>query len=991
MMGWWKGVLTLSLVASVTTLQAREGLRAPQRSEIRAAAKEKEKASALERPVIIYRNGVVPWRGARVLGFTPTQVLETFDNGIDTTSTGLWESILDGNGDGVTWDTASSVPGSPGSDDFPNPPGAVYDDDAAGSGAGPGVEALTTKAIDFTMYQSGDTVLLSFFSNFQIHGAGGGEYAALAVQPYISGVWGNWDTVWVHIGSDRKAQELVDLSLYAIADSIKLSFAFVDTSGEWGWGWGIDDIALGTYTPDVFLSQNFEACTMPAGWTTVDGNGDGFTWTVGTTTDLGLYQPPNRGTCYAYYSDDDAGTGRPAGTEWLISPAVPLSGFMGALGLSYDFGFRIISATNESTYVYVRTHDGTAWGAWTEVVAYGGANMSRHEDLDISVFLPAESIQVAFVYKDRVGGWYWAVGVDNVTLYGRSPLKDVGVVFIEPGASGLVPPSFTPRVVVKNFGLTHQSYKVHFKIEDFQGNTLYEDSTTLAYRHSGSVDTVNFAPYSASLGDMLVLTAWTDLADDNPGNDMLSYTVVAIYANDAAVLSVAGPAYGDPLFSYTFDVTVENQGGLDLANVDVRVDILDQATNTVVHSEVLNVGSLASGTQAVVTTAPFQPPAANANYTVVAYLLTADENSANNMAQSVFSTQIAPVGTDLAVFTFPSLPAYDLAGITYREDNQKFYVVSMSTPGVYEFDPVSGTLNLLFTTNDFGAPLADIPWGIAYDPTDTTLWLTQIGINTSGVQYLYGVHYDFTGTVLGTVDLLALTGQGYIAGMDYFPRTFENGELVGGYFWAVGVATPTWGAMPNIWKLDLHNGTVVGQVPNPDPLPYRGVAYYARGVNLVFLGGWNQNAVQVWDSNLSSQLASYAAPDVADFDLWEDLNHYQALIVQTHNDPDNTIRVVALGMPWMVDVSEKPAPAVVSFAPRGISRGMAVATLALPAAADVKAEVFDATGRRVAQVFAGRLSAGVHELRFNAPRAGLYFWKVKAGDRTFQAKTVVVK
>ena len=988
-MRWWKGALTLALVAGVSTLQAREGLRAPLKPEIRTAAK--EKSSERGRRTILYRNGVIPWRGARILGFTPTQILETFDNGIDTTATGFWESIVDGNGDGVTWDTTTAW-GS-GNFVFPSAPGAAYDDDAAGNGAPAGTEAITTKAIDFTMYQPGDTVLLSFYSSFQIYGTGGGEYAALAVQPNIFGVWGNWDTVWVQTGADREALEIVDLSAYAQADSIKLSFAFVDTSAEWGWGWGIDDIAFGTLTQQIFLAEDFEGCALPAGWTTQDGNGDGTTWTVGTTGDLSIYEPPNFGTCYAFYSDDDAGSGQPAGEEWLISPAVYVGGFTGTLGLSYDFGFRIIDQVNESTVVYIRTHDGTAWGNWTEIVAYAGADTSLSEDLDISTFLPAESIQVAFVYKDLDGGWYWAVGVDNVMLYEINlPIKDAGVVSLDPGAVGVAPPTFTPTVVVKNFGLTQQSYQAHLTIEDTQGNVLFHGITPLDYRNSGQVDTVVYAAFTANLGDTLILTAWTDLADDNPNNDMLSYTVVVVNANDAAV-AITGPAYGDPLLPATFDVTVSNVGALDLASVDVQVDVVDQATNSVVFSEVLTVGPIPAQTQTVVSTSPFYPPAENTDYTVVAYLVAPDDDSANDTAQTAFTTQIAPMGTVLAAFSFPGLPStYDLAGITYREDNQRFYVVSMGTPGVYEFDPTTGSLTLLFNTSNFGAAV-DVPWGIAYDPTDTTLWLTQLGFDNLGnLVYHYAAKYDFTGTLLDTVDLVTLTGMGYIAGMDYFPRTQEpGGQLVGGYFWAVGVADASGNSMPSIWKLDLNNKSVVAQVANPDPSTYRGLAYYARGVNLVFLGGWNQGAVQVWDSTLSTQMASWSFADVADFDLWEDITHYQALIVQTHTDLDNTIRVVALGMPWAVDVNETPAPAVISFAPRGISRGMAVATLALPAAADVKAEVFDATGRRMARVFEGKLSAGVHELRFNAPRAGLYFWKVRAGDRTFQAKTVVVK
>lgn len=986
-MGWWYRITALALAVGVGTAGVSQGMiqKGNMRGKAVEARKEKEVRGT---PRVQYKNGVVPNRGGRLMGFTPTMIVDTFAPGVGIDPT-IWDTVINENGDTVAWDTATSVPGSGA---FPNPPGAVYDDDAAGSSAPPGVEALISNPIDFTMFSSGDTVYLRFYSDFEIYGAGGGEYAAVAIQPFAFGGWGSWDTVWTVTGTDLAGYEIVDLSTYAVSDSIKLAFVFTDTSGVWGWGWGIDDIALGTFTSQVFLSENFEGCALPAGWTTQDDNADGFTWTVVDTTadnDIGSFAPPNPGQCYAYYSDDDAGTGAPPGDEWLISPAIGVAGFNN-VGLAFDMGFRVIDVANEAFVVYARTHDGTSWGSWTEVYNYMGDDISQSVEVDLSSLMPAESLQLAFVYRDMNGGWYWAIGVDNIMVYEIvPPSTDVGVVSLVPGEFGVAPPSFSPQVTVKNFGLSTQSFQVHLKIEDTQANVLYQDSLPVNYLQSGNLSTNTFSTFNATVGDTLILTAWTDLADDNPSNDQTQYTVVVRHALDASV-AVSGPAYGDPLFSYTFTVDISNVGADSLDTVQVEVAFIDQATGTAAQADTLTATGIQPTATASLTTA-FQPPDPLTDYTVQAAVLTADDNAANDTATTTFSTQIAPMGTVLASYTFPTtLPAgYDLAGITYREDNGKFYVVSMNTPGVYELDPTTGTLTFLFNTYAFGAN--DIPWGIAFDPTDTTLWVTQIDAATS-VGYLYAAKYDFSGTLLDTVDLMALTGQGYIAGMDYFPRTQEpGGQTVGGYFWAVGVADPSWNTMATIWKLDLHTKTVVGQVANPDPQTYRGVAYYAHGVNLVFLGGWNQDQVHIWDSTLTSQFAAFDAPSVADLDLWEDLTHYQALAVLNIQHTDNIIQVVALGMPWQVSVEEGAPREVLRFAPKAMARGRAVALLNLPTAADVKAAVFDATGRRMAQVVDGRLEAGSHRLEWKAPKPGLYFWKVDVGGKVFTAKTVVVR
>jgi len=89
----------------------------------------------------------------------------------------------------------------------------------------------------------------------------------------------------------------------------------------------------------ILLSEDFEA-GIPGDWTVVNGNGDFYTWTTGTTADLWGYDPPGYGSAYAYYSDDDAYLTAPAGTEYLIAPAKGCAGLANLI-LSYGWGFYI--------------------------------------------------------------------------------------------------------------------------------------------------------------------------------------------------------------------------------------------------------------------------------------------------------------------------------------------------------------------------------------------------------------------------------------------------------------------------------------------------------------------------------------------------------------------------------------------------------------------------------------------------------------------------
>ena len=65
----------------------------------------------------------------------------------------------------------------------------------------------------------------------------------------------------------------------------------------------------------------------------------------------------------------------------------------------------------------------------------------------------------------------------------------------------------------------------------------------------------------------------------------------------------------------------------------------------------------------------------------------------------------------------------------------------------------------------------------------------------------------------------------------------------------------------------------------------------------------------------------------------------------------------------------------------------------LPGEADVRLEIFDVTGRRVATLVDGPLGAGTHNIEWNARRAasGIYFYRITAGSFSQTNKMILLR
>jgi len=286
----------------------------------------------------------------------------------------------------------------------------------------------------------------------------------------------------------------------------------------------------------VIFFEDFES-GMPLGWQVIDGNSDGCTWTVGTTDDLFL-PPPNYGTAYAYYSDDDAGENAPSGTEYLISPSLDCIGLTD-LFLSYSWAFTIFDPPIGASYVSF--HDGSTWGSWDQLATYY-VDSSGVDTFDLTTYLPADSVQVQFTYEDPTGGWGWAFGIDNVLLEVPQD-HDVGVASIEIPWYIPTDTSFHPQANVKNYGLNIETFDVTCEISP----GAYISTETVSNIDPGNVTLVTFPDSFAFESGLFTVTVYTQLVgDENPLNDTL---IKEITASDWLIYD-DGFAYGG---AYWFD------------------------------------------------------------------------------------------------------------------------------------------------------------------------------------------------------------------------------------------------------------------------------------------------------------------------------------------------------------------------------------------------------------------------------------------------------
>lgn len=164
-------------------------------------------------------------------------------------------------------------------------------------------------------------------------------------------------------------------------------------------------LLFANFTFAQIQTQDFEAATLPAGWTTNVLAG-GVDWAFGSGT---MPINGNFSSNAAIFDDDAAGDTELDNSSQLLSPAVDVSSYT-AISLSFEYALQDYIGAG---YFTAEVFDGTNW---VEIL-----NVTEDQNpvvftLDVTAYAnPA--FQVRFTYGDDQD-WAWGAGVDNFSLTG---------------------------------------------------------------------------------------------------------------------------------------------------------------------------------------------------------------------------------------------------------------------------------------------------------------------------------------------------------------------------------------------------------------------------------------------------------------------------------------------------------------------------------------------------------------------------------------------
>ncbi|MEO5775785.1 MAG: T9SS type A sorting domain-containing protein [Flavobacterium sp.] len=164
-------------------------------------------------------------------------------------------------------------------------------------------------------------------------------------------------------------------------------------------------LLFANFTFAQIQTEDFEADTLPLGWTTNMVSGT-FDWAFGSgTMPSGASFTSNA----AIYDDDAAGEGALDNTVELLSPAINLTSYTD-LNLSFEYAIQDYIG---SGYFTAEVWDGTAW---VEILNVSVDTSPTVFTLDVTAYAnPA--FQVKFTYGDD-NDWGWGAGVDNFSITG---------------------------------------------------------------------------------------------------------------------------------------------------------------------------------------------------------------------------------------------------------------------------------------------------------------------------------------------------------------------------------------------------------------------------------------------------------------------------------------------------------------------------------------------------------------------------------------------
>jgi hypothetical protein len=187
-------------------------------------------------------------------------------------------------------------------------------------------------------------------------------------------------------------------------------------------------LAFPAFAQVTLLTENFDGCTLPAGWQVNSTGNQNPVWYIGATNQNNDNNGQSmNGSCFLFIDDDATGDQTPGYKLDFVSPPFDASKNP-TVELSVDVHFRDWNEADESFDVLVT--DGikeTLIRRYDNFHATGN-NLYEFETLvfDLALVTNASNARLIFRYNDANGFNWWA-GVDNISVIGKGEGTNVVV------------------------------------------------------------------------------------------------------------------------------------------------------------------------------------------------------------------------------------------------------------------------------------------------------------------------------------------------------------------------------------------------------------------------------------------------------------------------------------------------------------------------------------------------------------------------------------
>ncbi len=305
-------------------------------------------------------------------------------------------------------------------------------------------------------------------------------------------------------------------------------------------------LALNFSNAQVF----FENWDNPQAWTTNDADGDGNDWQVANFTGLGNNLDVFGSAVFSESWDDFTGLAVTP-DNYLISPALNLSGLSGSLQLNYDVAAVDPAFPNEfyTLYVITDTSDfNTAVEIHSEMITVG--NQIFNLTFDITAFLGQSAVHIMFRHHNSTDNF--RIAFDNIGVYHSDFASDI--------LTGSVCQTYT--FTDNSVGATSWAW-------DFGADATPQTANT-AGPHQVTYSTIGLKTVTLTT-DGLVTETKTDYIDvsllDDAAFSFSSVNFCFGSSNELATITgLAGGTFSSPTPGFVLDA---NTGEIDLANSPV--------------------------------------------------------------------------------------------------------------------------------------------------------------------------------------------------------------------------------------------------------------------------------------------------------------------------------------------------------------------------------------------------------------------------------------